>query len=187
VAVIIIVYFAVWFLMRIIAAPQRLYQMGLNVYHAEVEPLMNSVSESAATLDRLLLSHLIRSDLEAGARQDRQDIGQAIEITNAQVISAALDQGGAGLFNTMVNLRGNLKALAQMLAGHVKLLESPLLGGDHFDQDVTTNRQALQGYLAFACDLATQVNSGELFTMTTGARILAALGQVMSNRKELKS
>ncbi len=78
----------------------------------------------------------------------------------------------------MIELRPKVDALAKLVPGHVLMLQKPNLVSD-FAQKVKENRQGLTGYCEFSKEMAQRVSSGQIFSMTTGARMLSALVRVL--------
>jgi hypothetical protein len=176
IVVLLAVYFLVLVIIRTIAEPSRLYNEGLSIYHREVEPSMRIVQLQLETLRKL------HAQDAAGVRSDISTLDQAVQITRDDIVAHLLDGNGMTLFNGMVELRPKIDALAKILPGHVSILQTPFLAADKYDDKIKENRQGMAGYLAFAQDMAVRVASGQIFTMTTGARMLSALANVFATK-----
>ena len=170
--IVIVTYFLVWVIVRTLAEPSRLYVQGLKILNQSVNPNLAILREQLSNLQRLQAGdqRAIRSDIDI--------LSKALAITNENVIHVLLEQSGITLFNGMVDIRSKVDALAKLVPGHVRLLKNPELVAD-FDSKVAENRRGLQGYLEFIEDEARRVSSGEIFSMTTGARMLSALVNVL--------
>ena len=174
IVVLLAVYFLVLVIIGTIAEPSRLYNEGLGIYHREVEPDLKIVQLQLETLRKL------HTQDAAGVRSDISALDQAVKITRDDIVDHLLDDNGMTLFNGMVELRPKIDALAKILPGHVSILQTPFLAGDKYDDKIKENRQGMAGYIAFAQDMAVRVASGQIFTMTTGARMLSALTSVFA-------
>ena len=114
----------------------------------------------------------------AGVAQDVQTLNEALRLTQDDIIDRLLEKSGITLFNGVIELRPKVDALSKLMPGHVLMLQKPELVED-FDEKIAENRQGLEGYLEFCQDMAKRVSSGEILSMTTGARMLSALVNVL--------
>ena len=176
IVVLLAVYLLVLVIIRTIAEPSRLYNEGTGIYHHEVEPSLKIVQLQLETLRKL------HTQDAAGVRSDISALDQAVKITQDDILARLFEGEGITLFNGMVELRPKIDALAKILPGHVSILQTPFLAADKYDDKIKENRLGIAGYVAFAQDMAVRVASGQIFTMTTGARMLSALANVFTTR-----
>ena len=169
VVVVIVVYFLVWVIVRSLAEPSRLYGEGLKILNQEVKPRLDIVTKQAEVLRGLQGDDIAK---------DVQTLNEALRLTRDDIIGQLVEKNGITFFNGMIELRPKVDALAKLVPGHVLMLQKPDIVED-FAQKAAENRQGLRGYLDFCQDMAKRVSSGEIFSMTTGARMLSALVNVL--------
>jgi len=169
VVIVVVVYFLVWVIIRSLAEPSRLYGQGLKILNQEVKPRLDIVTKQLEAL------RILQGD---GIANDVQTLNEALRLTQDDIIGQLREQNGIPFFNGMIELRPKVDALAKLVPGHVLMLQKPSLV-ENFADKVAENRQGLRGYLEFCQDMAKRVSSGEIFSMTTGARMLSALVNVL--------
>ncbi len=164
--VVAVTYVLILVIVRVLMEPTRLYRQGLAKYNQNIRPPLRDLQQGIEALRRK-------------SPEDAESLQKAITITDGQIVRELFEQGGIAFYQGMSQLQPKVDQLAQLINGHMLLLENPSLVRSEYEQKLAVNRAGLRGYLDYALDLSQRVHSKEIFNMTTGARMLQALQHVI--------
>lgn len=103
--------------------------------------------------------------------------------TVEQTVEELMKQQPGVMLNGMNEVNTEVSRLAGVVPEYVDLQEHPGKAGEKFDQQMAEGENGIMGFNDWATEMLARVNRGDIFTMSTNARLLGTLRDMFSGLK----
>lgn len=146
----------------------RMRMKAMKMLHDQIQP---DLAKNIKPYIRQIEKPKVASTLEGGA-----DIVE-------QIIEELLKQPPGVMFSGMSEVSTEVARLASLVPEYVDLQDHPQKAGAKFDQQMAEGENGIIGFSDWATDMLERVNKGDIFKMSTNARLLGALRNLLPGLK----
>lgn len=100
-----------------------------------------------------------------------------------QIVEELLKQQPGVMFSGMSEVSTEVARLAGLVPEYVDIQDHPQKAGAKFEQQMAEGKNGIVGFNDWATDMLERVNKGDVFEMSTNARLLGALRNLLSGLK----
>jgi hypothetical protein len=100
-----------------------------------------------------------------------------------QIIEELLKQQPGVMLSGMNEVSTEVTRLAGLVPEYVDIQDHPGKAGEKFDQQMAEGENGIIGFNDWAIDMLARVNKGDIFKMSTNARLLGTLRNIFSGLK----